>query len=329
MLLDHGADPNLASNDKGTPLRYAVLKEQHNVVEMLLEAGADPNINFEGCLSILASTSDKQPDTVRLLLEKGADPNMSFCRGFTPLTHAACLGHEKKVEILLEYGATVDLEYGNGVEEPLNDWLKGWTALMGAAHQGYSGIVRMLAEAGSDLQRRDPQMSRPIVHLAIFGGTLSTLLEFPSRINLNATTDDGLGVLHYRDLKLEDLKRLVNAGADIEIGATKSNTPLQVYAGCDLEKVQYIVKRGANVNQVTNHTGAPLHRACSAGRFDIIKFLVEHGANVNATCDFLGTPLQALFLAQSTVDPEEHESMARYFLSGHEKAQADVTIKAG
>ncbi|PNP79771.1 hypothetical protein FNYG_06864 [Fusarium nygamai] len=328
MLIDHGADVSLPDNGMWTPLQYAVMVKHENAVQMLLGTGADPNLTFQENRAPLCSALH-YPNLVRLLLEKGANPDVGFDKGFTPLTYVACFGFTNTAELLLEYGASVDLEYGLGVEDPLNEWVKGWSPLMCATHQGYGGIVRMLTEAGADMRRRDKESGKSIVHLAIFGETLSTILEFPSRIDLNATENSGLGVLHYSDLEMQDLKRLVNAGADVNIGEGERPTPLQVYADCDFEKVKYIVKRGANVNSLSPHHGSPLHRACRAGQSDIIKFLVEHGANVDATEDFLGTPLQALCLAQSPIDALEHENMARYLLSGHESAHADVTVKAG
>ncbi|KAI1057270.1 hypothetical protein LB505_011610 [Fusarium chuoi] len=328
VLIDHAAEVNLASDDTWTPLQYAVIMKQYNAVEILLDAGANPNVAYKEKQAPLCSALE-QPKIARLLLDKGANPNVGFSVGFTPLTYAACFGHQDAAEVLLDYGATVDLEYGFGDGEPLNDWLKGWTPLMCATFRGHHGIVRLLAEAGADMSRRDKETGRSIVHLAIFGGTLSTILEFPSRIDLNATAKNGLGVLHYRNLKIQDLKQLVNAGANIEIGAGERPTPLHVYADCDFEKVKFMVKRGAKVNSLCPYHGSPLHQACRAGRLDIIKFLVEHGANVNATEDFLGTPLQALFLAQSPIDALEHENMVRYLLSGHESVHADVTVKAG
>ncbi|KAJ4022742.1 hypothetical protein NW766_001789 [Fusarium irregulare] len=323
LLLDRGADPNLAST-----LHNAINQEQHRAVEMLLEAGADPNAISTIQGSALRCAAEKEPGIFRLLLQKGADPDQPYWGDFTPLTHAACFGHEKVVELLLEYGATVDLEYGKGVEETYNAWMKGWTPLMCAARQGHGDIVRLLAEAGSDLQRIDVR-NWAVIDLAIEGGVLPTLLEFPSRLDLDAISKNGGAVLHIPDLKLQDLKRLINAGADVDIRARSGQTPLGVFASTNFENVKYLVKRGANVNLAKDYFGTPLHFACRKGRFDTIRFLVENGANVNATCDWDGTPLQALLQSGSTEDAESHESMVHYLLSGKGKASADVTIKAG
>ncbi|RGP76548.1 hypothetical protein FLONG3_5209 [Fusarium longipes] len=324
LLLDHEADPNLAST-----LHKAINKEQQRAVEMLLEAGADPNAisAIEG--SALLCAAEKESGIFRLLLQKAADPDQPYWGGFTPLTHAACFGHEKIVELLLEYGATVDLEYGKGMEETYNDFMKGWTPLMCAARQGHGDIVRLLAEAGSDLQRIDVR-GWAVIDLAIQGGVLSTLLEFPSKLDLDALSKNGVALLHVPDLKIQDLKRLINAGADVDIRSQTGQTPLGVFASTNLENVKYLVKRGANVNLAKDdYFGTPLHHACRKGRFDTIKFLVENGANMNATCDWDGTPLQALLQNGGTEDAESHQAMVHYLLSGKGKASADVTMKAG
>jgi ankyrin repeat protein len=44
LLLERGADPNVKDDDGKTPLHYAAWKGHHKVVELLLEHGANPNI---------------------------------------------------------------------------------------------------------------------------------------------------------------------------------------------------------------------------------------------------------------------------------------------
>lgn len=47
MLIDHGVHVNLANDEMWTPLQYAVIVNYGNAVQMLLEAGADPNLTFK------------------------------------------------------------------------------------------------------------------------------------------------------------------------------------------------------------------------------------------------------------------------------------------
>ena len=46
-LLDHGADPNVASYYGGTALHWAVVRNHVEVVDLLLKRGADPNLCWE------------------------------------------------------------------------------------------------------------------------------------------------------------------------------------------------------------------------------------------------------------------------------------------
>jgi len=44
LVVDCDVDPNVRNNDGLTPLHYAAWKGHHKVVELLLEHGADPNM---------------------------------------------------------------------------------------------------------------------------------------------------------------------------------------------------------------------------------------------------------------------------------------------
>ena len=74
LLLDVGADPNLASRRRKTPLIYAAGCGNVPVVRVLLEAGADPNIAAPGGeAAISAARAAGEEAVVQLLLEAGAE----------------------------------------------------------------------------------------------------------------------------------------------------------------------------------------------------------------------------------------------------------------
>ena len=64
-------------------------------------------------------------------------------------------------------------------------------------------------------------------------------------------------------------------------------------AGKQLQVVEFLVSKGADVNLQTEHVPTPLHLAAKNGDVAIAKFLIDHGAKVNAKAQGHGpTPLQ-------------------------------------
>ncbi|NTU51826.1 MAG: MBL fold metallo-hydrolase [Candidatus Aminicenantes bacterium] len=62
------------------------------------------------------------------------------------------------------------------------------------------------------------------------------------------------------------------------------------------EIVEYLISKGANVNQMNNFYMAPLHLACRRGLpLEIVRLLVEHGADVNAVSKYQGRPLDMAY----------------------------------
>ena len=71
-------------------------------------------------------------------------------------------------------------------------------------------------------------------------------------------------------------------------------TPLHVAAlGGDMDEVKRLVEAGADVNAVSVYQATPLHWAVqgSSVKPDILSYLVEHGADVNAKNTWGATPL--------------------------------------
>jgi ankyrin repeat protein len=76
LLLDHGADPNLLETRDLTmsPLDYAVGGLHLTTARMLLEAGSDPNRKGRDVLPLHVAADRGSAMLVRMLLDHGADP---------------------------------------------------------------------------------------------------------------------------------------------------------------------------------------------------------------------------------------------------------------
>lgn len=126
-------------------LHAAVAVDSPDMLQMLLDAGADPNITISDYSETVLefATYEKKPELVRLLLDAGANPKAPArgFRGRTALQAASEKGHFGLVKMLLEAGADIDAPAARN---------RGVTALQAAAIGGYCGIVRRLLEDGAD-----------------------------------------------------------------------------------------------------------------------------------------------------------------------------------
>ncbi len=88
-LIDHGADVNVRNEFLGdTPLEVAATLGHVEVVRRLLAAGADVTIGTECGTPLHMAAYSGRADVAALLLDHGADPNAHTPDGTTPL-HAA------------------------------------------------------------------------------------------------------------------------------------------------------------------------------------------------------------------------------------------------
>jgi ankyrin repeat protein len=121
LLLEHGADPNLDyqfANVPGpfTPLSDAVTGGHFESARLLCERGARPEVSAGKNEDSLPhyAAAYLQPRFLRLLLEQRADPNKRDGFGLAPLHVAADRGDIAKARLLLDFKADVNAETPDG-----------------------------------------------------------------------------------------------------------------------------------------------------------------------------------------------------------------------
>ena len=141
MLLEAGADPNVQAGAETyragqTPLHPAA--RQLPLVELLLNAGANPNVRDANGETVLQYAANTLP-VVRLLLARGANPHLADMGGRTPLFEAVYHENVAVVRALLNGGAQATARSHTG-----------WTPLHEAVIQHNVELVRLLLDAGAD-----------------------------------------------------------------------------------------------------------------------------------------------------------------------------------
>lgn len=108
---------NELSADGFTPLSLAAAFGGVECVRALVAAGADVNQQgtaLGGIAPIHACIFGRRNDVLALLLDSGADPNLKQEGGFTPLMGAAQNGDQAAVTLLLAHGADKDAKANDG-----------------------------------------------------------------------------------------------------------------------------------------------------------------------------------------------------------------------
>ena len=102
-MLDRGVDVNARTSDDSYALNRAAVFNQVEMVRLLLERGADPNMqNGEGDTPLICATkyAGGHAATVRLLVEAGTDLTIKDNNSKTALDYAKAKGQQEAIALL-------------------------------------------------------------------------------------------------------------------------------------------------------------------------------------------------------------------------------------
>jgi uncharacterized protein len=173
LLLDSGADPKAADNTGNAPLLIASLAGNLDLVKMLLQKGADPNVRTApapaapagagggggrfaapGQLSSLFfAAQGHHVDVMRALVAAGADPKLRPEDGSTLLMAAASSGHVESVKYAFELDPDIKAVSTRRKSTALHYALTGTSGK--ATQDQICEVVQFLADNGADLDATD------------------------------------------------------------------------------------------------------------------------------------------------------------------------------
>jgi ankyrin repeat protein len=122
-------------------------------------------VNFDGETPFVRAALSGDIEVMRLLLESGADPNIATVQGSTALMAAAGINWipgQTYTRSEADYVAAVKLCLERGAPVNASNSL-GLTAMHGAANRGWTSIMQILADSGAILDAKDKEGRTPMV----------------------------------------------------------------------------------------------------------------------------------------------------------------------
>jgi ankyrin repeat protein len=148
LLLQAGADPDAELDATCTPLMAV---SNAAVAKLLIGAGADPNRLIEGSTPLSGAAQRNSLEVAAVLLAAGAKPDALTIVHGCALSTAVAKGHLELSRLLIESGASVNFRPKGG-----------WPPLMYAASCGREAIISTLVAAGADIHFRDHDGDTPL-----------------------------------------------------------------------------------------------------------------------------------------------------------------------
>ena len=271
-------DLNHQSSKNDTALHLAVQKKHSDVVQVLIDAGADIETkNDDGCSPLHVASRSGEPATVKMLVKTGADVRATDDEGNACLIFAAYQGHTSTVRYLVCL-PEVDLNH-QGVYNS--------TALHLAVQEKHADVVQVLIDAGADIVTKNDKGHSPLFVASISGELTIVTKLVEAGADVRATDDErNTSLILAACFGHTDIVRYLAGLPEVDLnckGVYNSTASHVAVDGKHADVVQVLIDAGADIETKNDEGRSPLLAASLSGEFTIVTKLVEAGADVRDT----------------------------------------------
>ena len=296
-------------------------------------------------------TSQKPGAEKNLDIKNKMSINKNNTLHVTPV-HLACINPNSKIlEELLNNGGETEFQDNMGRKaisyaatckgpEPLKLLIKkkcnvndrekaGFTPIIHACRTGRYENVKILLENGANPMLKPRPGQCMSIHFACMKDSednlkiVKLLLEkHPELININGSGKKS--PLHFAVIYNcpKIVEYLVKKGAKINQSDKYCRSPLLLSCKYGYSKItKFLIECGANINKCDNSQNFPLHYACAFGNLDCVKILLDHGADINCLNMWKNLPIEIALL-------KNHFGIVKYLIN-NDKFSVDTHFGNG
>lgn len=247
-----------------TPLHLAIHGQHKEMVELLIENGADVNNrDSDYDTPLIKASQTGNAGIIKALIKGGADVNAADMSGKTALHHLIISGDMETIAMLIDGGANVNAADNDGS-----------TPIFGVPmSDGHRKIGEYLISKGAEINIKDGEGTSLLQHTAIMGTgeMLETLKNKGVRI-MDVFDAVIMGNVESAAKFIDENPTLLNSGnpagfTPLHFAAMTGNKPM----------LDMLLKKGADVYSLTKNGQSPLHRASNA---EVAQVLIDAGAKV-------------------------------------------------
>ena len=282
LLLERGADPNIRDEgDNAFPLHFAAERQALPVIRLLIEHGADPvgrgDLHELEVIGWATCFGKSDPAVVEYLLAHGARHNVLSATAVGDAESLRAVGARQPAELDRRMDAT------NQHRRPLHL----------AVVSKQPGSLAALLDLGADVELVDAAGLTPLDQAALNGEAKMVRMLLAHGATIRMPAGVALG-------RTEDIARLVREEPDcLKPGRRFGTLIVRAAERGAGEVIEALLRHGADVNGRDNPSTAvdstegytPLHAAAFHGNREAAGVLLQHGADVRARdSKYVGTP---------------------------------------